>query len=174
MPQVSGGPEGASAGTLAIMVGGDRLAFERSSAVLQKLGTNVFYLGESGSGLKVKLFNQALVSVYFVAVAEAYQWSTKIGLKMEDLEKVITKSWGDSPVFRHFLSVVRSGNLRGGATVRNIRKDVSIIIESADRDKAPMSLGKVAARYLNDAAQLGYEDFDVSVLYTLLERLESS
>jgi 2-hydroxy-3-oxopropionate reductase len=170
---VSGGPEGASAGTLAIMVGGDRSAFERSSAVLQKMGANVFYLGESGSGLKVKLFNQALVGVYFVAVAEAYAWSTKMGLKLEDLENVITKSWGDSPVFRHFLSVVGSGNLRGGAAVRNIKKDLSIIIESADREKAPMSLAKLADRYISGASRLGYDDFDVSVLYTLLDTLES-
>jgi len=41
----------------------------------------------SGSGLKVKLFNQALVGVYFVGIAEAYLWAKKMGLKIGDLQK---------------------------------------------------------------------------------------
>src|SRR5271170_4757084 len=85
---VSGGPEGAAAGTLAIMVGGDRSAFARSETILGMMGKNVFYLGDSGAGLRVKLFNQALVGAYFAAIAEAYLWSRKMDVKVEDLQKV--------------------------------------------------------------------------------------
>lgn len=170
---VSGGPEGAAAATLSIMVGGDRSAYDKCEALLQKMGKNVFYLGESGSGLKIKFFNQALVGAYCVAVAEAYLWSSKMKIKLEDIEKVVTKSWGDSPVLRHFLSVKKSGNLRGGAAIRNLEKDLAMIVESADREDIKMSLVRLSESYLSRATKLGYSEFDVGSLYKIIDKLET-
>ncbi len=168
---VSGGPEGASAATLTIMVGGDRAAFEKSQQVLSKIGKNIFYLGASGSGLRVKLFNQALVGVYFIGVAEAYLWAKKMGMKIEDLQKIISMSWGDSPVFRHFASAVSSGDLKRGASVRNLKKDLDIILESADKDGAELTLVELSDRYLTKAVEEGYEEFDTSAIYTILDKV---
>ncbi len=59
---VSGAPEGAEAGTLAIMAGGPRETFERCRAVLECLGEKVVHVGEApGSGCVAKLANQILV-----------------------------------------------------------------------------------------------------------------
>jgi len=170
---VSGGPEGAGAGTLSIMVGGDRSAFERCEGVLGKMGKRVFYLGESGSGMKMKLFNQALVGVYFVAVAEAYLWSQKLGVKLEDLQKVISTSWGDSPPFRHFVSVLESGEFKGGALVRNLKKDLSIVLASAEREGASMSLAELAQRYISKASEMGRDDYDISSVYQILDEMKA-
>jgi len=170
---VSGGPEGASAGTLSIMVGGDQSAFAKCEKVLGKMGKRVFYLGESGSGLKMKLFNQALVGVYFVAVAEAYLWSEKLGVKLEDLRDVISTSWGDSPPFRHFVSVLQSGELKGGALVRNLKKDLSIVLASAEQAGVSMSLDEVAYRYIEKASEMGRDDYDISSIYQILDEIRS-
>jgi 3-hydroxyisobutyrate dehydrogenase len=171
---VSGGPEGAAAGTLAIMVGGDQSAFARSEKILGMMGKNVFYLGESGAGLRVKLFNQALVGTYFGAIAEAYLWSRKMNVKVEDLQKVITKSWGDSGVFRHFLLVLESANFKGGATFRTLAKDLAIILDSAKREGIQMSLLDKASGYMSKASSLGYESFDASYLYEILDKLKDA
>ena len=170
---VSGGPEGARAGTLSIMVGGDRSAFERCEDVLSKMGKRVFYLGESGSGMKMKLFNQALVGVYFVAVAEAYLWSEKLGVKLEDLQSVISTSWGDSPPFRHFVSVVQSGDFKGGALIRNLKKDLSIVLASAELEGSSMSLAELAHSYVVKASEMGRDDYDISYLSQILDEIKS-
>jgi 3-hydroxyisobutyrate dehydrogenase len=170
---VSGGPEGAQAGTLSIMVGGDRSAFARSQKVLRVMGSRVFYLGDSGSGLKMKLFNQALVGVYFLAVAEAYLWSRKLGIKLEDLQRVITSSWGDSPPFEHFVSLLQSGNLKGGARIRHFRKDLSLVLESARKEGASMSLAELAYGYVARAAEMGLEDYDMTAIYKTLDRTKA-
>lgn len=171
---VSGGPEGAQAGTLSIMIGGDKAAFERSREVISKIGKNVFYLGESGSGLRMKLFNQALVGVYFVGIAEAYSWAKKKGLKIEDLQKIISLSWGDSPVFRHFASTVISGQLKKGASMRNLKKDLDIILKSAGEDGAQLTLAEIADRYISKAVEKGYEEYDISTLYSILDRVRAN
>ena len=168
---VSGGPEGAAAGTLTVMAGGDRSAFEEAEPIMRKLGKNVFYVGAAGSGLRFKLFNQALVGVYFVAIAEAYAWARKMGLKLGDLQKIISLSWGDSPVFRHFASVVAAGDLKGGASVRNLKKDLGLITRGANADGARMSLAEIAEKYIAKAAEMGYEDHDTSAIYLILDEL---
>ncbi len=170
---VSGGPEGAAAGTLSIMVGGDRSAFDESREIFSKIGKNVFYLGESGSGLRMKLFNQALVGVYFVGVAEAYFWAKKMGLKIEDLQRIISMSWGDSPVFRHVASTVISGDMKAGASMRNLEKDLGIILQSAKDDQVRLTLLELADRYISKAAEKGYEAYDASMLYSILDEIRS-
>jgi 3-hydroxyisobutyrate dehydrogenase-like beta-hydroxyacid dehydrogenase len=171
---VSGGPEGAAAGTLTIMVGGDRGAFDRSQEVLSKIGKNVFYLGDSGSGQRVKLFNQALVGVEYLAIAEAFLWAKKMGLKIEDLEKIISISWGDSPVFRHFASVVGSDERKGGSSIRNLNKDLGIILQTAKQDEVQLSLAELASRYASRAVELGYQELDASTLYRLLDKVRTA
>ncbi|MDA4134091.1 MAG: NAD(P)-dependent oxidoreductase [Thaumarchaeota archaeon] len=170
---VSGGPEGAGAGTLSIMVGGDRSAFERCEGLLGKMGKRVFYLGESGAGMKMKLFNQALVGVYFVAVAEAYLWSQKLGVRLEDLQDVISTSWGDSPPFRHFVSVLASREFKGGALIRNLKKDLSIVLASAEQEGASMSLAELAQRYISEASEMGRDDYDISSIYQILDEIKA-
>ena len=166
---VSGGPEGAAAGTLTIMVGGDASAFEKSGHVLRTIGKSIFYLGESGSGQKMKLANQALVGVYFVAIAEAYRWSIRMGVREEDLLRVISTSWGDSPVFRHFMSVVKSGRYEDGASIKLMKKDLSIVLGISEKENIPMSLAKLSQGCFLKADELGYGDFDMSFIHKALE-----
>ena len=168
---VSGGPEGAQAGTLAIMVGGDRAGFDRAKEVISKIGKNVFYLGDSGSGLRMKLFNQALVGVYFTGIAEAYAWANKTGLKIEDLQKIISLSWGDSPVFRHFAATVISGEKKRGASIRNLKKDLDIILQSAKKDGAELTLAELADLYLTKAVERGYDESEISTLWSMLDQV---
>ena len=76
---VSGGPGGAAAGKLALMVGGDADAYARAEPLLRALGTPV-YVGPSGAGQLTKLINNMIVGVQFAAVAEAFALAARLGL----------------------------------------------------------------------------------------------
>ncbi len=168
---VSGGQEGAETGTLSIMVGGELSAFERSKDVLARMGKSVFYLGDSGSGQKMKLINQALCSSYFLVVADAFRLSRSLNMKEEDMLRVISRSWGDSPVFRHFLAVVSSGRYEDGAKIGLYKKDLSIISGIAKKQKLSMPIIELVQGYFLKASQLGYHDFDASYMHLLLEKI---
>ncbi len=165
---VSGGPEGAKAGTLTIMIGGNRSAFNRCKHLLKVIGKSIFYIGQSGSGEKIKLVNQMLVAIYFGAAAEAYLWARKMGVKERDLQRVIPTAWGDSPVFRHFLSVVMSGHYEDGARMRLLRKDLSLILAIGMARKLKFQLSERVYRLFARASELGYDDLDVSAINLLL------
>ncbi|HCB03545.1 MAG TPA: NAD(P)-dependent oxidoreductase, partial [Nocardioides bacterium] len=68
---VSGGPMGAANGSLAIMVGGDTVAYATAEPVLERLGSTVVHAGELGAGTRMKLARNLIHFVSFTAVTEA-------------------------------------------------------------------------------------------------------
>ena len=165
---VSGGPQGAQEGTLTVMVGGDSGALRQSVPILQAIGKSVVHVGPSGFGQKMKLFNQALVAVYFGAVSEAYVWARRMELDPDEILEVVSKSWGDSPVFRHFISVVVSRDYSDGAAVRLYLKDIALVLKDAERRGCPMSLLQGTAKLFARASEEGHGNDDSSILSQVL------
>src|SRR5262245_13979111 len=80
---VSGGVEGARAGTLVFMVGGEQSAFERSRPVLEAMGKTLSYFGPNGAGQAAKATNQILCAGAIQAVAEAMAFPQAGGLPLD-------------------------------------------------------------------------------------------
>jgi 3-hydroxyisobutyrate dehydrogenase-like beta-hydroxyacid dehydrogenase len=77
---VTGGPEGASAGTLSIMVGGPPEIVEQVDPVLGAISKKVTYFGPSGFGQMAKLINNVIVAINLAAISEALVLGQKAGL----------------------------------------------------------------------------------------------
>ena len=93
---VSGGPTGAAAGTLAIMVGGSSETFNHAKPLLEKMGGNVVLIGEVGAGHAVKALNNLLGATILAATAEIFAAGEKFGLDPQVMQKVINTSSGRS------------------------------------------------------------------------------
>src|SRR5258708_2327634 len=91
---VAGGVSGAEAGTLSVMIGGDRAAFDRVQPVLKAIGTRVFYCGPSGNGSIVKLCNNLCSQAQIAAAGEILILGVKAGVDLETLAGVIGVSTG--------------------------------------------------------------------------------
>jgi 3-hydroxyisobutyrate dehydrogenase-like beta-hydroxyacid dehydrogenase len=93
----SGGPAGSAAGTLAVMVGGDRDAYERCLPLFRSFGNEVAHMGPSGSGHLAKIVNNMIVGMTSAVVSEALAFAEENGLAMPDLTRVIStgaaRSW---------------------------------------------------------------------------------
>lgn len=88
---VSGGTEGANAGTLSIMVGGDEAALERARPVLAAMGGSITLMGPVGAGQAAKATNQIMVAGINQAVTEALAFGRSQGLPMERLIAALEK-----------------------------------------------------------------------------------
>lgn len=91
---VSGGPNGANAGTLAIMVGGSDEDWQRAEPILRVMGKNVFHCGPPSAGLATKQINNYLSAVSTIGVCEAMNMGVKYGLDPKTLANVINVSSG--------------------------------------------------------------------------------
>jgi 2-hydroxy-3-oxopropionate reductase len=96
---MSGGPSGAEAGTLAIMVGGKAEDFARAKVVFDLLG-HATHVGPHGTGQLTKLANQIIVGITLGAVAEALLLCQRGGADMAKVKEAITGGAADSRILQ--------------------------------------------------------------------------
>ena len=131
---VTGGKAGAAAGTLGIMVGGSRRAFERCRPVLEILGGTIQHFGEAvGSGMHAKLANQIMVGAHLAAFAEALAYGKRAGLDLHQLVEILKSGRAGSEILNVNSSEILDGNLEkvgamGPMTL--LRKDLDCVVES--------------------------------------------
>ena len=135
---ISGGNEGATNGTLSIMVGGDEAQFNRALPVFEAMGKTITHVGDTGAGQMVKLVNQILVVVTMLGVGEALLFAQAGGL---DLEKTLTAVSGGAA---GSWSLTNRGpqiierDWRPGFSIDLQQKDVRLVLEAADQLGVPM------------------------------------
>lgn len=89
---VSGGAEGARAGTLSVMAAGDRATFEKHADLLRTIGRSTFYLGDLGNGCALKMVNNLIVFAVQQIVQEGTVLGVKAGLDPQTLLEVMKVS----------------------------------------------------------------------------------
>lgn len=82
---VSGGDIGAQKGTLSIMVGGDKEAFESCHCILEAMGTTIIYEGKAGFGQHTKMSNQIAVAAGIAGTCESIAYAKKVGLSLSTM-----------------------------------------------------------------------------------------
>lgn len=144
---LSGGPPGAEAGTLAVMVGGDVDALARALPVLDAIGDpeRRVHCGDVGLGLVAKLVNNLLVAVIAAGTAEALGVGQRAGLDPALAREVVMRASGDSWQLRNLYPRVLEGDHRPGFTARNLLKDLGHAAELHDE---PLPLGDPARELL--------------------------
>ena len=129
---VSGGRAGARNGTLTLMVGGQRKAFDRIEPVLKIIGKNIFYLGDVGMGQIAKLANQIMLGCNQISTAEGLSFAVKAGITLETILDVIKVSSGNSWVIDNWKSMTRP--------IAMLRKDCILALEHANGIGAKLPL----------------------------------
>src|SRR6266850_391336 len=166
---VSGGPAGAQAGTLTVMVGGDAKAFDAAVPVFQAFGKNIRLCGAVGAGQAVKLVNQLLVGVHTAAIAEAAVLGAKLGADPKTVLELIGTSFGGSTMMTRNLPRFISRDFSAATPARLILKDLGIIHEEAKRAQVPLLLGGLAEQRFLEACARGLAEEDMAALVKLWE-----
>lgn len=166
---VSGGPAGAQAGTLTVMVGGDQSAFEAALPAFQSFGKNIRLCGGVGAGQAVKLVNQLLVGVHTAAIAEAAVLGAKLGADPQTLLELIGTSFGGSTMMMRNLPRFISRDFSGATPTRLILKDLGIIHDEAKGAQVPLLFGALAEQRFLEAAARGLSEEDMAALVKLWE-----
>ena len=136
---VSGGPAGAAAGSMAMMVGGDAAALERARPVLQHLTARLLHIGPSGAGQVAKLVNNLLVASHLVTAGEALRLGAAAGVAPEALLPVLNGASGRSAVTEvNWPRWIIPGTFDSGFSAGLMRKDVGLALELARELDVPL------------------------------------
>ena len=156
---VSGGTIGAQKGTLAIMVGGDRDAFDKMHDVFAAMGTNIRYQGGAGCGQHTKMANQIAISGCVAAVCEAIAYAKRCGLDPQDMFDAISTGAAGSWQLTNNGQKIINGDYAPGFYVKHFIKDMNIALDEAQaRDLDLTVLHMVRDKYDELAAQGGADE----------------
>lgn len=120
---VSGGNPMAIAGSLAIMTGGDKEAFDTVKPILECMGHPI-YTGGSASGSVTKLVNNMVAGAYMVAIAEAYAFAAKAGIDLQTTFEATRGGFAGGPVYENKVPKLIHRDYIPGARVAVHRKDI--------------------------------------------------
>jgi 3-hydroxyisobutyrate dehydrogenase-like beta-hydroxyacid dehydrogenase len=167
---VSGGPEGARGGSLAVMVGGDLDALERVRTVLATLSGTLSHVGGPSAGLELKLVNQLLVSSHMAVAGEAVALLRRVGLDLALADVVLNKGWAQSAMLARTLELVRAGRVDGtGATVQGMTEVLDLVAELLVENEVTARVFDAGRTRFSDAARDGLGEADPAALYQVSE-----
>jgi 3-hydroxyisobutyrate dehydrogenase-like beta-hydroxyacid dehydrogenase len=161
---VSGSPATLAAGQMSVMVGGDRVAFERIEEVLHAIGPKVTYIGPNGHAILTKVaINLALV-VSVTAFAEGVALVEKAGVEREAVVDAVLKSVIASPVIGYRAPLLVD-DTEVFADVELQQKDLVLAQELARRLGMAVPTCAATSEMLNAArsSERSARDFVVSV-----------
>jgi 2-hydroxy-3-oxopropionate reductase len=166
---VSGGSRGAEQGSLTVMVGGERSAYEAVRGLFEPLGRST-YIGPSGSGQVAKAANQLIVGVTIGAVAEALMLARAAGADAAAVREALLGGFADSRVLREHGQRILSEDFAPGARVSTQLKDLGTIAGLADEVGVTLPLAEaVTALFTSLRDRIG-GDLDHSALILELRR----
>jgi 3-hydroxyisobutyrate dehydrogenase-like beta-hydroxyacid dehydrogenase len=169
---VSGGPTGAEAGTLTIMVGGDAAAIEAVRPVFEAIGKRVVHCGGPGAGQAAKLVNQALVGVHTAAALEALLVGRKLGLDLDTMVTILRTSSAASFMLENHLRIkVLAGDFEPGFALDLLFKDLTLFLDAAREAAAPSLLVGSTHQLYNAARAAGHGKQDQTIVVRELEKL---
>jgi len=169
---MSGGATGADTGTLTLMLGGDKAAFDRTEALLKPIARQIFHIGPSGAGHTLKLVHNMVCHTIFLSTCEGARMAEAAGIKVADMIKVFNNSNARSYASEvRFPKHILSEKWDARSRVYNLRKDLSMAVATAGALKAKVPLGTVTRDFLNVAMDQGMENTDFSHLYPRFDEI---
>jgi 3-hydroxyisobutyrate dehydrogenase len=170
---VSGGDVGAIKGTLAIMAGGTREAFDRVLPLFEAMGKTITYCGPVGNGQLTKLCNQILVSVNLLGVSEAIVFARKNGLDASTMIKAVEGGAAGSWQLSNLGPKVVDKDFDPGFMVDLIQKDLRLVLEAAGAAAVALPAASLVHQLFTSAQAFGHGRDGTQAVSQILSKLSN-
>jgi len=146
---VSGGVKGAKAATLAIMVGGDEIAFLKAKPILDAMGKNVTYVGSSGSGQVIKLANQTVLAGNMLGLCEGLIIAMKHGVDLDKAVEILSNGTASNWTLVNQGKQMVDCDWSAGFYSKLFKKDLSIVQTLARQTNSSLPCSALALSLYN-------------------------
>ena len=147
---VSGGCHRAATGNIAILVGGDKKAFNKILPVLSAMGRKILHTGELGTASVLKVITNYLASVNLVSVGEALIVAKKTGINLKTAYEAIKISSGNSFVHETESQVILNGSYNISFTMDLVLKDMGLFNDLSVKNNIPLELSPLVLEIFKD------------------------
>ena len=159
---VSGGPKGAQSGKMALLIGGDKAVFEKYRKVIEAIGDQIFYIGNSGDGTVAKLVHNCAGYAVQAAISELMTMGVKAGVEPVALWAALRQC---------AMGRVRTFDRMGNQFMQHkfdppdfalklAHKDVTLATELAREIGVPMKIANITHAEMTEALNRGWGHLD--------------
>jgi 3-hydroxyisobutyrate dehydrogenase len=168
---VSGSVTTLEEGKLSIMVGGDRVAYERVLPILQDIGPTVTYVGANGLAAAMKIATNLSLAVQMLAFCEGVLLAEKSGIARETAVEVLLNSVIASPMVKYRGPFVLGLPDEALFDVNMMQKDLLLALEMGRELDVPLPSTAVTNEMLTAARGMGLAEQDFAVVFEVLARM---
>ena len=166
---VSGGTKAAAAATLSIMVGGDSQILERARPILEKLGSNIFHMGDVGAGQITKACNQIVQVVAIQGIAEAMHYARANGADCNKVVEALMAGFAQSKMLGLMGPKMATRDFASGIEARLHHKDFNLVASAAEAQALSLPAVNLVSMQLSKLMAAGWGTLDTCNLLRVLE-----
>ena len=166
---VSGGTRAAEAASLTILVGGRADVLVRARPLLEKLGTNIFHMGDVGCGQVTKACNQTVQVISIQGIAEAMLFANANGVDGHKVVEALMSGFAGSKMLGLMGPKMANRDFDAGIEARLHHKDFGLVMNMADQQQLPMPALHLVHAQLEKLMQHGWGNMDTCNLLRVLE-----
>jgi len=168
---VSGNSQIAEIGELVVMVGGDETTYERGVPVFEAIGRSHHHVGQTGSGSRMKLLVNHILTIHRMALAEGLVVAELAGMNLDRALAVLKDSLAYSKAMDSWGErMIAADHAQPFARVRQSHKDARLIVEHGETLGAPVDLVRVVRDALAEGELSGLADMDNGAIVEVLRR----
>lgn len=130
---VSGGDIGAEKGTLTIMVGGNKDAYDSLQPIFDIIGQQANYFGEAGAGQNAKMANQIMIAGTMTGMSEMLVYANAAGLDLPKVLQTLESGGADNWSMENYAPRILKNDYTPGFFAKHFLKDLRIALNEADR-----------------------------------------
>ncbi|MGC1455158.1 MAG: 2-hydroxy-3-oxopropionate reductase [Nitrospirota bacterium] len=168
---VSGGEPKAIAGTLAVMVGGNKEIFDKCYPVMKAMASSVVLVGNAGAGNIAKLANQIIVALNIAAMSEALVLAAKAGVDPDLVYQAIRGGLAGSAVLDAKAPLMMDRKFEPGFRIDLHIKDLSNVLETSHSIGVPLQLTASVMEIMQALKVDGLGDADHGSIVRFYEKL---
>ena len=167
---VTGGDSGAREGTLTILVGGDKDAFNACRPVFEAMGKNIDYEGKAGNGQHTKMCNQIAIAGAIAGACEALAYADAVGMDPQVMLDSISTGAAGSVQMSNVIPRILKEDYNPGFFIKHFIKDMKLADEEAAGANAKLGTLEYVLGMYEDLEQRGLGDLGTQALIQYYRR----
>ena len=152
------------AGTLSILVGGEKEDYETCMELFKAMGTNINYQGKAGCGQHAKLANQIMIAGALSGVCEAFSYAQAKGLDLNVLFNSVSTGAAGSKQLDAFGPKIIAGDYAPGFFMKHFIKDMKLALTEANMSGLSLEVLSLVLSNYEELAQEGLGDLGTQAL----------
>src|SRR6185503_1226829 len=149
-------------GTLYLMCGGEQQTFEQVKPILEKLSSNLRYIGASGQAARIKLLVNMVMNMNTAALAEGLALADSLGLDMPMVREVFSQTGAASRVLQTDGEDMQNRDHSCFFSAAHAAKDSGIALHLAEANGLNLPLARETKAQYDRMVTVGLGDLDKS------------